>query len=148
MSMRWLVPTAAASSRRLRSPMPAVSACCMAAASRRSRACDDGTSNCTIWYRTERADKGGSMAQLHVEAEGTSRATPDAVWRLVGDADRFAEWGPWDDGGYERPGDESARGVGAVQWFRTGRTTSVEQIVAVEEGRRLEYVLLRGIPVR
>jgi uncharacterized protein YndB with AHSA1/START domain len=88
------------------------------------------------------------MAQLHVEAEGTSRATPDAVWRLVGDADRFAEWGPWDDGGYERPGDESARGVGAVQWFRTGRTTSVEQIVAVEEGRRLEYVLLRGIPVR
>jgi hypothetical protein len=28
------------------------------------------------------------MTQLHVEAEGTSRATSDAVWSLVGDADR------------------------------------------------------------
>jgi uncharacterized protein YndB with AHSA1/START domain len=88
------------------------------------------------------------MTRLHVEAEGTARAAPEVVWSLVGDADRFAEWGPWDEGGYQRPGAESARGVGAIQWFRTGRTTSVEEIVEVEEGRRLVYVVLRGIPVR
>jgi hypothetical protein len=38
--------------------------------------------------------------------------------------------------------------VGAVQWFQYGRTRSVEQILEVDEGRRLTYTVIGGIPVR
>jgi uncharacterized protein YndB with AHSA1/START domain len=35
-----------------------------------------------------------------------------------------------------------------VRWFRYGRTRSVERVLEVEEGRRLVYTVIRGIPVR
>jgi hypothetical protein len=44
--------------------------------------------------------------------------------------------------------------VGAVQWLESEdrtylrRTTSVEQILEVEEGRRIVYTVVRGIPVK
>ena len=88
------------------------------------------------------------MTPWHVEAEGTCRADPEAVWSLVSDATTYAQWGPWDASGYERSGDESAHGVGAIQWFRTGRRTSVERVLEIEECRRLVYTVIRGIPVR
>ena len=55
------------------------------------------------------------MAQLHVEAEGTAKASPEGVWALVSDATRYPSWGPWSDGHYETAGEESPHGVGAVQ---------------------------------
>jgi uncharacterized protein YndB with AHSA1/START domain len=88
------------------------------------------------------------MAQLHVEAEGMARATPNVVWVLVADANGYARWGPWDASGYQRPGERSAHGVGAVRWFRAGRTTTIERVLDVEDGRRLAYSVERGIPVR
>jgi len=88
------------------------------------------------------------MSQLQVEAEGATRATPDIVWALLADANAYADWGPWDDAGYRRGGDDSVHGVGAVRWFRYGRTTSVERVTEVEEGRRIAYTVIEGIPVR
>jgi uncharacterized protein YndB with AHSA1/START domain len=94
------------------------------------------------------------MSQLHVEAEATARATPAAVWALVSDATRYPQWGPWSAAGYRRPGDTSARGAGAVQWLRSSRrsylryVTSIEKILEAEEGRRLAYTVIGGIPVR
>ena len=94
------------------------------------------------------------MSQLHVAAEQTAHATPEAVWALVSDATRYPDWGPWSAGGYQRPGDDSPRGPGAVQWLRSSRraylryVTSVEQILEAEEGRRLAYTVVGGIPVR
>jgi len=88
------------------------------------------------------------VTRLHVEAEGTAAAGADHVWDLVSDATTYAEWGPWTGSGYERPGDGAERGPGAVRWMRYGRTTTVEQLLEVEEGRRLVYTVLRGIPVR
>jgi uncharacterized protein YndB with AHSA1/START domain len=88
------------------------------------------------------------MTQLHVEADGTTRATPEAVWALIADAGSYPRWGPWDDGGYRSPGNGGEQGVGAVRWFRLGRTTTVERVVGVEVGRRLAYTVVGGIPVR
>jgi uncharacterized protein YndB with AHSA1/START domain len=94
------------------------------------------------------------VSQLHVEAEQTARAAPATVWALVSDANRYPEWGPWSAGGYRRPGDDSPRGPGAIQWFRSERraylrrTTSVERVLEVEENRRLVYTVIGGIPVR
>ncbi len=88
------------------------------------------------------------MSRLQVEAEETTRAAPDLVWALVADATRYSEWGPWDESGYERPGDSSEHGVGAVRRIRYRRTTTLERVVEVEEGRRLAYTVVKGIPVR
>jgi len=52
------------------------------------------------------------MSRLNAKAEGTTRAEPDIVWELVADANRYPEWGPWNDGGYRPPaaGPSRARG--------------------------------------
>ena len=94
------------------------------------------------------------MSRLHVEAETVIGATPEAVWALVSDARRYPEWGPWREGRYERPGDESERGPGAVQVFVSARRVwgrrgvSVERILAAEPNRRLAYEVIGGLPVR
>jgi hypothetical protein len=94
------------------------------------------------------------MGSLHVEAEATARAAPEAIWALVSDASRYPYWGPWSEGSYDRPGDDSPRGTGAVQRLRSSRrtylryTTSVERILEAQEGRRLAYTVIGGIPVR
>ena len=70
------------------------------------------------------------------------------------DVKRYPEWGPWSAGGYQRPGDTSPRGPGAVQWLRSSHraylryATTIEKILEAEEGRRLAYTVIGGIPVR
>jgi len=110
---------------------------------------------CTIWFMYQTVQESRSaMAQLHVEAEATAKASPQTVWALVSDATKYPYWGPWSDGHYERAGEESPGGVGAVQVLRSaerylGRhTTSVEKILEFEEDRHLAYTVIRGIPVR
>ena len=88
------------------------------------------------------------MGELHVEAEGTTLAEVGTVWALVADANTYAQWGPWNDGGYDPP----AKGpslAGSVQWFRFGRRTrSIEKILEVDTPRRIVYTVERGIPVK
>jgi uncharacterized protein YndB with AHSA1/START domain len=99
-------------------------------------------------------EKEPPVSRLQVEAEQTARATPRAVWALVSDANRYPEWGPWSAAGYQRPGDDSPRGPGAVQWLRSAqraylrRPTSIEKVLEVEEDRKLVYTVIGGIPVR
>ena len=88
------------------------------------------------------------MSRLSVNAEGTTRADPEIVWSLVADANTYAQWGPWNDGGYRPPVAGPSR-VGSIQWFRYGRrTTSVEQILEVEQPRRVVYQVVSGLPVK
>jgi uncharacterized protein YndB with AHSA1/START domain len=94
------------------------------------------------------------MGQLHVEAEQTARAAPEIVWALVSDATTYPRWGPWSEAGYRHPGDASPHGPGAVYWLRSSRRyglyrpVSIEKILDAEEGRRLAYTVMGGIPVR
>ena len=94
------------------------------------------------------------MAQLQLEAEATAKASPEAVWALVSDVTRYPSWGPWSDGHYEKTGEESPHGVGAVQVLRSAQrymgrhTKSVEKILVFEEDRHLAYTVIGGIPVR
>lgn len=88
------------------------------------------------------------MSQLRVEAEGTTRADPEIVWSLVADANTYSRWGPWNDGGYRPPTAGPSR-RGSVQWFRYGRrTTTVEEILEVEEPCRVVYTVVSGLPVK
>ena len=94
------------------------------------------------------------MDKLHVEAEQTAQAAPAIVWALVSNAMTYPQWGPWSEVGYRRQGDASPRGPGAVYWLRSShryglrRPVSVERILDAEEGRRLAYTVIDGIPVR
>jgi uncharacterized protein YndB with AHSA1/START domain len=98
--------------------------------------------------------EGVVVSRLHVEAETVIEAPPATVWALVSDARRYPEWGPWREGRYQRAGDESERGPGAVQVLTSARRTygrrsvSVERIVVAEPERRLVYEVIGGIPVR
>jgi uncharacterized protein YndB with AHSA1/START domain len=91
---------------------------------------------------------------LHVEAEGTAKAPPETVWALVSDVTRYPEWGPWRAGVYRSPGDTSERGPGAVYSLTSSRRyglrypVMVEKVLAAEEGQRLVYALIKGMPVR
>jgi uncharacterized protein YndB with AHSA1/START domain len=89
-----------------------------------------------------------AVTQLHVEAEGTAEAAPEVVWALVADADSYCRWGPWSASGYDRHGDAAPGGAGAIRWMRYGPTTTVERVLEVENGRRMAYTVVKGIPVR
>ncbi len=88
------------------------------------------------------------MTRLHVEAEGTTGAAPEAVWALIADARSYCRWGPWSGSGYQSQGDEGQGGAGAVRWMRYGRTSTVEKVLEVEHGRRMAYTVVTGMPVR
>jgi uncharacterized protein YndB with AHSA1/START domain len=88
------------------------------------------------------------MSQIEVKAQGTTNARPELVWSLVSNANRYPEWGPWNDGGYRPPAGGTSQ-VGQIQWFRYGRrTTSVERVLVVEGPRRLVYTVVSGLPVK
>jgi hypothetical protein len=53
------------------------------------------------------------MASLHVEAEGVTRAGPEAVGVLAGDASSYCGWGPWSASGCQGRGDQEAGGARA-----------------------------------
>src|SRR5215472_13078723 len=88
------------------------------------------------------------MAQLHVEAQGVAQAAPEAVWKLVANADSYSEWGPWSASGYENLGARAPDSAGVIRWMRYGRTTTVEKVLESEPARRLVYTVVKGIPVR
>ncbi len=95
------------------------------------------------------------MKQLRVQAEQTARAAPASVWALISDATRYPQWGPWSAAGYRTTPDNVPDGaVGSVYWLKSAHraylryATTVEQVLEVEEGRRLAYTVLGGIPVR
>jgi len=94
------------------------------------------------------------MSTLHVEAEQTANVPPGIVWALISDATTYPHWGPWSEAGYRHPGDASPRGPGAVYWLRSSHRyglshpVTVEKILVAEEGQRLAYTVIGGIPVR
>jgi uncharacterized protein YndB with AHSA1/START domain len=94
------------------------------------------------------------MTRLHVEAERTTKAAPDVIWSLISDAMTYPQWGPWRKAGYRSEGDTSRHGPGAVYWLESSQRywlrypVSVEKIIDAEEGRRLAYTVIKGVPVR
>jgi hypothetical protein len=92
-----------------------------------------------------------SSGRLRVAAESVTSATPEAVWALVADATRYPQWGPWSAAGYR---DGGGHAPGAVYWLRSasrayGRyVTTVERVEEIDQGRRLVYTVVGGLPVR
>ena len=77
-----------------------------------------------------------------------SCASPEAVYDLLANGSTWPTWSGIDSFELAEPGDEGGESLHAVRHFRTGRTTSIEQLVELVPGRRLSYVLLSGLPLR
>jgi uncharacterized protein YndB with AHSA1/START domain len=88
------------------------------------------------------------MSTISIEARGTTQATPEAVWPLLADASRYAEWGPWTGSGDRDLAGNASGEAGTTRWLRYRNTTTVEKVLEVEAGRRLVYTVTSGIPVR
>jgi hypothetical protein len=116
--------------------------------SSRSRGCKAALTNCTMWYVYQVVREEAMKKQLHVEAERKANATPQAVWSLVSDASSYCRWGIWSESGWVASGPASPGTPGSLRQMRYRRTRIVEQVLEVDEGARMTYAVVRGIPVR
>jgi uncharacterized protein YndB with AHSA1/START domain len=88
------------------------------------------------------------MSTLQVEAFGSAAAAPETVWALVANSASYAEWGPWEASGDRDLAGKASGDAGTTRWMRYHNTTTVEQILEVDRGRRMVYTVMSGIPVR
>lgn len=86
------------------------------------------------------------MASKDIEIRGTTEATVDQVWRLLGDSTSWPSWTPIEQAKIVDHGRDD--GLGEVRTFKTGRVTVKEEIVERREPQRLSYKLLSGLAVR
>lgn len=87
------------------------------------------------------------MNRQHIDVTATSAAAPDAVFALLADGATWPAWSPIGSFELERPAPGGDEGVGAIRVFRTGRTTSREEIVELVPDQRLSYILLSGLAI-
>lgn len=80
-----------------------------------------------------------------VEAVATTSGSRDAVWALLEDASRWAEWGSWSNVEVEGGGEQRA---GAVRVLVNRPFRVRERITEWEPGERIGYELLDGMRVR
>lgn len=86
------------------------------------------------------------MAPQEIDIRGTTPATADQVWRLLGDSTSWPSWTPIESAEIlDRGGPD---GLGEVRTFKTGRLTVKEEIVERREPGRLSYMLLDGLALR
>ena len=81
-----------------------------------------------------------------IDVRSTTAATPDQIWRLLGDSSTWPSWTPIEQAQIVHPGGED--GVGEIRTFKTGRITVREEIVERQAPTRLSYTLLAGLAVR
>lgn len=82
-----------------------------------------------------------------IDVRVTTTAPPERVFALLADVSTWSTWAAFDEAVLERPGRPEPDGVGAIRRFRTGRTRSLEEVVAFEPPRRLSYELRSGLPL-
>lgn len=77
-----------------------------------------------------------------------AEAPIEAVWPLIGEAQRWKEWS-WMTRTYLlRPGAPDPDGIGALRRFALGPAGSREEVVAWDRPRHLGYIAVSGLPVR
>jgi uncharacterized protein YndB with AHSA1/START domain len=85
---------------------------------------------------------------ITVRATRHSRASASAIFELLDDAQHWPRWAVVQSVSFDAPGDADRREVGARRTFHTGPFHVYEEIVVREPDRRIEYILLRGMPMK
>jgi hypothetical protein len=82
------------------------------------------------------------------ELVGSSSATPEVLWPLLAEAERWKEWSFLTRSFLLRPGRSEPDGVGALRRLAVGPFGSSEEVVVFEPPHHLGYEGRRGLPVR
>ncbi len=77
-----------------------------------------------------------------------SAAPPEVVYRFLAEGATWPVWSPIDSFELQREGNSGGESLGAIRVFKTGRATSVEELVELRPDRRLSYILLSGLPIK
>ena len=82
------------------------------------------------------------------DAEARTNASPERVFEVLADVERWPAWTFPDEAGRERDGSPEPDGLGAIRRFRTGRRITREEVVVFEPPAAFSYVLVEGVAVR
>lgn len=85
--------------------------------------------------------------KLEIDERAWSAADPETVYGLLADGTTWPTWSGIDSFVLRETGAGTPEGLGALREFHTGRTTSVERVVATEPGARFSYTLEKGLPL-
>jgi hypothetical protein len=90
------------------------------------------------------------MYHMVQRIETTARTTAGArtVYDLLTDGSTWPTWSPLGSFTLEKAAPGGGEGLGAIRVFRTGRTTSREEVVELVPEHRFSYALLSGLPLR
>lgn len=83
-----------------------------------------------------------------IERTAHTTTSPAEAFALLADSVGWSNWSPIGSVTIDRPGTPIPDGLGQIRTMRTGRFTSVEEIVAFEPNDHYSYVLRSGLPVR
>ena len=88
------------------------------------------------------------MATRTVEVVRSCAASPTAVWELLADVEKWAEWGLFEEARLLAPGPDEPQGVGARRYLRADRIKNEEEIYVYEPPHRLAYFAINtSVPV-
>jgi hypothetical protein len=103
----------------------------------------------TLERETEKTMTGsGAGKEWRYTVVGTTRAAPEVVWPLLGEAERWKEWSFMTRAYLLRQGSPDRNGVGAWRRFAVGPFGSCEEVVEYEPPSHLGYEARKGIPVK
>ncbi|WP_344413553.1 SRPBCC family protein [Amycolatopsis minnesotensis] len=83
-----------------------------------------------------------------ISVRGRSDAPPAVVYALLRDGASWPRWSPLGSFTLLKESSEGGEGLGALRRFRTGRTTTCEEVVELVPDRRFSYTLNSGLPLR
>jgi uncharacterized protein YndB with AHSA1/START domain len=83
-----------------------------------------------------------------IHKTATTTAPPAEIFPLLVDGATWPTWSPLDSFELEQDAPAGGDGLGAIRIFRTGRSRSREEVVAVEADHHFAYTLLEGLPLR
>jgi polyketide cyclase/dehydrase/lipid transport protein len=88
------------------------------------------------------------MGRYVIDASARSRASREAVWKLVADGRSWSEWGPWQKAELDQEGIPPPDGVGAIRRLVRRPVVTIERVKAFDPPALLRYEMLSGLPLR
>jgi hypothetical protein len=82
-----------------------------------------------------------------VQVSRHAQASPETLFRLLDAAKDWPKWSIVGSVKFDHAEDRTRQLVGAHRRFKTGLMVLDERIVVREPGRRIDYALLRGLPL-
>jgi len=89
-----------------------------------------------------------SSTMIRVEHETRIAASRERIWEILTDHEGMPRWFPAREVIRRRPGTPDPNGVDAVRVVRASGLAIEERVTAFEPGKRMEYVVTGGVPLR